>query len=78
VAKETRIGFAAGGGLEYGLAPNWSAAIEYNHFFNFESTLPFTIIGTGLPSRADTIHQDVDLVTVKVNYHFGGPIVVRY
>jgi outer membrane immunogenic protein len=26
----------------------------------------------------DNIRQDVDLVTVRVNYRFGGPVVARY
>jgi outer membrane immunogenic protein len=26
----------------------------------------------------DRVRQDVDLVTVRVNYRFGGPIVPRY
>ena len=29
-------------------------------------------------SRIDSIHQDLDMVTVRVNYHFGGPIVAKY
>jgi outer membrane immunogenic protein len=28
--------------------------------------------------RTDRIRQDVDLVTVRVNYRFGGPVVARY
>jgi outer membrane immunogenic protein len=31
-----------------------------------------TFVGT------DRIRQDVDLVTVRVNYKFGGPAVARY
>jgi outer membrane immunogenic protein len=76
--KEWRIGYAAGVGLEYGFAPNWSAAIEYDHLFMFDSAVAMTAIPSGLPSRTDMIHQDVDLVTVRVNYRFGGPIVAKY
>ncbi len=32
-ATETRWGGTVGVGLEYGFAPNWSAAIEYDHLF---------------------------------------------
>jgi outer membrane immunogenic protein len=31
-----------------------------------------TLFGT------DRIRQDVDLVTVRVNYRWGGPVVARY
>jgi outer membrane immunogenic protein len=76
--KEWRIGYAAGVGLEYGFAPNWSAAIEYDHMFMFDSAVGLTAISTGASSRTDMIHQDVDLVTVRVNYRFGGPVVAKY
>lgn len=69
--NEWRIGYAAGVGLECGFAANWSAAVEY-------SAVALTAISNGAPSRTDMIHQDVDIVTVKVNYRFGGPIVAKY
>jgi outer membrane immunogenic protein len=28
--------------------------------------------------RSDTISQGVDVVTVRVNYRFGGPVIARY
>jgi outer membrane immunogenic protein len=76
--KETRTGFAAGVGLEYGFTPNWSLAVEYDHFFMFENDVAFTAVTGGALSRIDNIHQDVDLVTARINYRFGGPVVARY
>jgi outer membrane immunogenic protein len=32
----------------------------------------------GSLSGIDSIHQNVDLFTVRVNYRFGGPVVARY
>jgi outer membrane immunogenic protein len=32
-ASETRWGGTVGAGLEYGFAPNWSVAFEYDHLF---------------------------------------------
>jgi outer membrane immunogenic protein len=32
----------------------------------------------GLNTRNVDIKQDADLVTVRVNYRFGGPVVARY
>ena len=65
-------------GLEYAFAPNWSAAIEYDHLFMQDRTISFTTPGTGLAVASDRIRQDVDLVTVRVNYRFGGPAIARY
>ncbi len=32
----------------------------------------------GVATRNDSIKQDVDLVTVRLNYKFGGPIIAKY
>jgi outer membrane immunogenic protein len=79
-AKETRWGGVVGTGVEFGFAPNWSATVEYDHLFmgdrslNFTSTLP----PVGVVSRNETIRQDMDLVTVRVNYRWGGPVIAKY
>jgi outer membrane immunogenic protein len=83
-ASETRWGGAVGTGIEFGFAPNWSVALEYDHLFMGNHNLTFTSAGVlaGIPAgnvfRTDNIRQDVDLVTVRVNYRFGGPVVARY
>jgi outer membrane immunogenic protein len=77
-ASETRVGYTAGVGIEYGFTPNWSLALEYDHLFMFESDNAFTAVGGGALTRIDSIHQDVDLVTARLNYRFGGPVVARY
>jgi outer membrane immunogenic protein len=74
---ETRWGGVIGVGLEYGFAPNWSAGIEYNHLFMQDRTHTF-VDGAGAFFAADRIRQDVDLVTVRVNYRWGGAAVARY
>ena len=33
---------------------------------------------TGVFFGTDRIRQDVDLVTVRVNYRWGGPVTARY
>jgi outer membrane immunogenic protein len=46
--------------------------------------LTFTSAGVlaGIPAgsvfRTDTIRQNVDLVTARINYRFGGPVVAKY
>ena len=77
-ASETRVGYSAGVGLEYGFTPNWSLAVEYDHFFMFNSANNLNTIGTSTLSRVETNQQDVDLVTARLNYHFSGPAVARY
>ncbi|MGJ4946611.1 outer membrane protein [Bradyrhizobium sp. HKCCYLS1011] len=76
-ATETRWGGAVGTGAEFGFAPGWSVAIEYDHLFmgSSSSNLYNTF---GRFDRTQSIKQDVDMGTVRVNYTFGGPLVARY
>jgi outer membrane immunogenic protein len=32
----------------------------------------------GAPVRTDRIGQDVDLITARINYRFGGPVIAKY
>ena len=73
----TETGWMVGVGLEYGFAPNWSAAIEYDHLFMQDRTYTFVTPG-GILAGNDRIRQDVDLVTVRVNYRWGGPVIAKY
>jgi outer membrane immunogenic protein len=79
---DTVWGGVVGVGLEFGFAPNWSAGIEYDHLFMQDKTYAFTNNGLiGAPGTffaSDRIRQDVDLVTVRVNYRWGGPVVAKY
>jgi outer membrane immunogenic protein len=74
--SNTRWGGTVGAGIEYGFAPNWSAAVEYDHLFMGTNNYAFTV--AGLATRNESIKQDADLVTARVNYRFGGPVVARY
>jgi outer membrane immunogenic protein len=81
-ASATRWGGAVGVGFEYGFSPNWSVGLEYDHLFMGDANNSFT----GLPGFAtrfanNRITQDVDMVTLRINYRFGGygaPIAARY
>jgi outer membrane immunogenic protein len=75
-ANDTRWGGAVGTGIEFGFAPNWSVAVEYDHLFMGKHNVAFNFLG--ITDRADTIKQDVDMATVRVNYRFGGPVVAKY
>jgi outer membrane immunogenic protein len=73
-ATETRFGGALGAGVEYGFSPAWSVAVEYDHLFLGSRDIAFAP-----PSASvDSIRQDADLVTARINYRWGGPIVAKY
>ena len=77
-AKETRWGGTVGVGLEYGFTPNWSFAVEYDHLFMETSSNSFTAVTLPVTSRIDRISQDVDVVTARINYKWGGPVIAKY
>jgi outer membrane immunogenic protein len=73
---QTHTGYTAGGGLEYGFAPNWSVKGEYL-FAHYQSKNYFAgLIPPGVSSGAFDLHT----VKVGLNYRFGwgGPVVARY
>jgi outer membrane immunogenic protein len=75
---QTRWGATVGAGLEVGFAPNWSVGVEYDHIFmdgqNRTFTTPAGIV------LVDTFRDtgDVDMVTARVNYRWGGPVIAKY
>jgi outer membrane immunogenic protein len=75
-ASETRWGGAVGAGAEFGFAPNWSVGFEYNHLFLGREDIAFNAPAIAPLQPLQRIHQDADLVTVRVNYRFGGAAVV--
>jgi outer membrane immunogenic protein len=82
-ADSTRWGGVVGVGFEYGFAPNWSVGLEYDHLFMGDANNTFNFVaplaGVVLNNR---VSQDVDMVTLRVNYRFGGygtpPVAARY
>jgi outer membrane immunogenic protein len=76
--NQTRWGGVVGVGLEYGFAPNWSVAVEYDHMFMQDKNTTLTTVPGGVFFGTDRVRQDVDLVTARVNYRWGGPVVAKY
>jgi outer membrane immunogenic protein len=70
---DTRWGGTVGVGFEYGFAPNWSFGVEYDHLFMDRQDVNFPVF-----AQTDSVKQDVDLFTARVNYKFGGPAVAHY
>jgi outer membrane immunogenic protein len=73
-ATSTRSGWTAGGGLEWGFAPNWSAKFEWL-YMKFDSTAFNTLAAEGPRS---SVPFDDNVVRAGINYRFGGPVVARY
>jgi outer membrane immunogenic protein len=74
-ASSTRSGWAAGGGLEWGFAPNWSAKFEML-YTQFEDKPFFTLQAEG-PRSAVPLNDTA--ARFGINYRFGGgPVVARY
>jgi outer membrane immunogenic protein len=76
-AGDNRWGGTVGGGVEFSFAPNWSAAFEYDHLFIANNNTTFTNLNTAVQT-SDRIRGDADIVTVRVNYRWGGPVVAKY
>ncbi|OSI34404.1 outer membrane protein [Bradyrhizobium canariense] len=73
-SKHVLWGGALAAGFEYGFAPNWSIGFEYAHLFMRPTMVGFTEPAGGV----DRIRQDLDLMTARLNYKFGGPILLKY
>jgi outer membrane immunogenic protein len=73
-STSTRNGWTAGGGLEWGFAPNWSAKFEWL-YMKFESKGFNTLQAEGPRS---SVPLDDNVVRAGINYRFGGPVVARF
>lgn len=69
---QTRWGGTLGAGVEYGFAPNWSLAIEYDHLFMPDKTTAFASVGLPFPFGTDRISQSVDLIGLHLNFRWNG------
>ena len=78
--SSTRWGGTVGLGFEYGFSPNWTAGIEYDRLFMGTANNSFSVVNPLLAGALNRIGQDVDLLTIRVNYKFGGssPVVAKY
>ncbi len=71
--RDTRFGATVGAGVEYAFTPNWSAGVEYNHLFLGTTTYTYPN-----PTFTERVRGDLDIVTARINYKWGGPVVARY
>jgi outer membrane immunogenic protein len=84
-ADATRWGAAVGVGWEYGFTPNWTVGVEYDHLFMGHDNNSFNgFTRNAVTFLNDRVTQDVDMVTLRFNYRFGGfggygaPVAARY
>jgi outer membrane immunogenic protein len=73
-AADTRWGGFVGVGVDYGFAPNWSAGIEYDHVMTGARSYAF-IDTRGINAVTRRIDQDVDMITARLTFHFGGSVI---
>lgn len=80
-AREIKFGGVVGTGIDWMFAPGWTIGVDYNHLFMARRNVGFALTGTGfpapapllapgMPTRNDSISQDLDIVTVRLNYKF--------
>ena len=68
--SNSNVGWLAGGGIEWGFAPNWTAKIEYDFLGlkNQTFAVPATLFSN--PDVISINNRDVQTLTVGVNYLF--------
>ncbi|MGH6820051.1 MAG: outer membrane protein, partial [Methylocella sp.] len=91
--SNTRVGWTAGGGLEWLFAPNWSLKAEYLYYDlgSFSSNLVLTQINNiavggpapwGIAGVRSTTRFNGNIVRAGLNYHFNwgypAPVVAKY
>jgi len=78
--SETRWGGVVGIGGEFSFTRNWSCAVEYDHLFMGARDVFMTYDPAFVAAlnHSEHIRQDVDMVTARINYRFGAPVVAKY
>ncbi|MEO8320299.1 MAG: outer membrane beta-barrel protein [Bradyrhizobium sp.] len=79
-AERTRWGGTVGAGLEFGITPNWTVGVEYDYIWRTGDNSTFVIPAALIPPITVTTNTrtDVNMITARVNYKFGGPVIAKY
>jgi outer membrane immunogenic protein len=79
-SERTRWGGVVGAGLEYGITPNWTVGVEYDYLWRVsDSNIWATpLLAPAATSISTNTKTDVSMLTLRVNYKFGGPVVAKY
>ena len=65
-----RVGWTAGGGVDYALTPNWSAALEYRYTDLGRQGASATVSGV---TASDSNEFNFNAVRLFITYHFASP-----
>ncbi|MBG0811284.1 porin family protein [Methylosinus sp. H3A] len=85
--SDTRVGWTAGGGVEWLFLPQWSAKVEYLYYdlgtVSTSSVISFTGIAAPVATTASASRFNGHVVRAGVNYHFNlfnapAPVVAKY
>jgi outer membrane immunogenic protein len=84
--SDTRVGWTAGGGLEWMFLPNWSAKVEYLYYdlgtVSTNGVVADAVSGLTYMGLQATPRFDGHVVRAGVNYHFNwgapAPVVAKY
>lgn len=80
----TKLGWTAGGGVEYALRNGWSVKAEYLHVdFGSVSATTRNLLDSGtiaVPRQPFSHSVDLrsNIVRAGLNYNFGGPVAAKY
>jgi outer membrane immunogenic protein len=80
-SDDTRFGWTAGAGFEWGFVPNWSLKAEYLYYDLGNTTVTGVAPGFTPPfSTTTTFENKGHIARVGINYRFGGAgaVVARY
>jgi outer membrane immunogenic protein len=83
-ARDTRIGWVAGAGVDWKVNRSWIVGLEYLHTELESNTFGATGFGSAGCTAANCNFNinagafKTDTVRARVSYQFGGPIVARY
>lgn len=86
--SDTRVGWTAGGGVEWLFLPKWSAKVEYLYYdlgtVSTSSVISFTTVAGPAATTSSSARFNGHVVRAGVNYHFNlfspaaAPVVAKY
>lgn len=75
--SKVRSGWTLGGGVEWAVAGNWTAKLEYL-YYDLDGVSIFTQGNAGFSATHNWDDTKVSVVRAGVNYKFGGPVLAKY
>jgi outer membrane immunogenic protein len=72
VGLENRIGWTAGGGVEWAFSQHWSASVEYDYYQFGHSVIAMSDPTNVFLGNVD-VRQNIQVVKLGMNFHIWGP-----